>query len=295
MPLFSLPDGRSLEYEVYGTSPGPVVAFHHGMPGSAVPMGTVLDSIVERGFRVVTHARAGYAASSPAPGRSVADAAADSVSLLAHLGVDRYLAVGWSAGGPPALASAVTAPENVAGVLVIASFAPYDARGLDFTAGMGAQNVAQFGVVREGERATREFVGQMASGIRGRNAADVALSMASLLPEVDAKILTGPFGADNAANMNRALSSGDEGWVADLVGLTSPWGVDVSTTSVPTELWHGTDDRMAPSSHGQWLAEHLPTVVAHLEPGHGHLSLAVGSLGAKLDALPDVDFRSHGE
>ena len=98
MPLFRLPDGRDLEYEVSGPSTGPAVVFHHGMPGSADPMPTVLDSITGRGFRVITYSRAGYGASSPAPGRSVADSAADCVSLLAHLGIAEYLTVGWSTG-----------------------------------------------------------------------------------------------------------------------------------------------------------------------------------------------------
>lgn len=40
MQLLRLPDGRDLEYEARGPSTGPVVLFHHGMPGSAVPMDT---------------------------------------------------------------------------------------------------------------------------------------------------------------------------------------------------------------------------------------------------------------
>lgn len=77
MQLLRLPDGRELEYETRGPSTGPVVLFHHGMPGSAVPMDTVLGSMTERGYRVITYSRAGYGASSPATGRTVADTAAD--------------------------------------------------------------------------------------------------------------------------------------------------------------------------------------------------------------------------
>jgi pimeloyl-ACP methyl ester carboxylesterase len=285
MPLFRLPDGRDLEYEVFGPSAGEAVLFHHGMPGSAVPIPTALDSITERGFRVITYSRAGYGASSPAPGRSVADSAADGVSLLAHLGIDRYLTVGWSTGGPHALAQAALAPERVSGVLSVASFAPFDAPGLDFVEDMGAQNVAQFGIAGQGEPAVRGLVAQMAAAVRDTSPADVVAGLSSLFSPVDAEILRGPFGAENAANMNHALAGGDEGWVADLLAVTRPWGVDVTTVKARVELWHGSEDRMVPLSHGQWLAEHLPAVTPHLEAGHGHLSLAIGSLGAKLDAL----------
>lgn len=69
------------------------------------------------------------------------------------------------------------------------------------------------------------------------------------------------------------------------MALTSPWGVDVTAIKARVELWHGAEDRMVPLSHGQWLAGHLPAVTLHLEAAHGHLSVAIGSLGDKLDAL----------
>jgi pimeloyl-ACP methyl ester carboxylesterase len=169
--------------------------------------------------------------------------------------------------------------------LLIASFAPFDADGLDYVEGMGAQNIAQFEAARRGESAMRETVAQMASAVRGHPSAEVATEMASLLPPADVAVLTGPYGADNSANMDHGLSGGDEGWIADLTALTNAWGFDLATITAPIELWHGTADQMVPVTHGRWLAEHLSTARVHLEPGHGHLSLVIGSLGDKLEAL----------
>lgn len=98
-------------------------------------------------------------------------------------------------------------------MLAAAPFAPFDADGLDHVAGMGAQNVAQFGTAGQGEPAMRKLVGQVASAVR-----------------------------DHAANMDHGLSGGDEGWVADLATLTSPWGFDLGDITAPVELWHGTAD-----------------------------------------------------
>lgn len=285
MPLLQLPGGRTLEYEVRGPASGPVVLLHHGMPGSAVPMDTVQGSVTDLGFRVITTSRAGYGASSPAPGRSVADTAADCAALLAHLGVTRHVVVGWSAGGPHALASAAAAPESVDGVLLIASFAPFDAAGLDYTQGMGAQNVVQFGTAGQGEPAMREVVGQMAALVRGSQSEETAAEMASLIPPADLAAMASGFGAENAATMDHGLSPGDEGWYADLAALTGPWGFDLATVTAPVELWHGGADQMVPASHARWLAEHLPTAKLHLEPEEGHISIAVGTLGEKLAAL----------
>lgn len=287
MPLLRLPDGRDLEYELNGPSTGPAVLFHHGMPGSAVPMDTVLGSMTGHGFRVITYSRAGYGASSPVPGRSVADSASDCAFLLSELGIVRYLVVGWSAGGPHALASAAIATESVGGVLLIASFAPFNADGLDYTEGMGAQNVAQFEAAGRGESEMRQVVRQMASTVRGHASAEVATEMASLLPPVDLEVLAGPYGADNAANMNHGLSRGEDGWVEDLAALTNPWGFDLAAIKAPIELWQGMVDQMVPLDHARWLADHLPTASSHLEPDQGHLSLVIGTLGEKVEVLSE--------
>lgn len=280
-----LHDGRVVEFAVRGPQDGPVVFLQHGMPGSAVPMDTVSGSAVERGYRVITYSRAGYGASTPVPGRAVAGAVEDGRVLLDHLGVRRCLVAGWSAGGPYALATGAADPQRVSGVLLIASFAPYDAKGLEFVAGMGVQNAVLFGAAVQGEQALRTAVLRMGGALRGSGPADLAAAMGSLLPAVDSNELTSAYGADNAANVNHGLARGDAGWLGDLHALTSPWGFDLGSVVVPVDLWHGSLDRMVPVAHARWMAEHLPTARPHLRNHHGHLSIGVGSLGDKLDRL----------
>jgi hypothetical protein len=40
---------------------------------------------------------------------------------------------------------------------------------------------------------------------------------------------------------------------------------------------------MVPFSHGEWLAQHISNAKAQLYAGHGHLSIAVGSLEKVID------------
>ena len=88
--------------------------------------------------------RAGFGESSRQEGRTVASAAADAAALADHLGHERFLTAGWSGGGPHALACAALLPDRVRAAATIAGVAPYDAEGLDWTAGMGEDNQVEY-------------------------------------------------------------------------------------------------------------------------------------------------------
>ena len=285
MTRIELPDGRGLDIQVSGPDGGIPLVFHHGTPGSVTPFGAVARATHARGLRLVTYSRAGYGDSDRAPGRVVADVAADIAAVLDHLDAPRCLTAGWSGGGPHALATGVRLPDRVAGVLVIAGVGPYGVEGLDFVAGMGEQNVEEFGLALEGEATIRAAHDEIAPQLRHADAAGIVSGLRTLLPPVDVAVLTDEFGADTAANFAEGLRTGVDGWVDDDLAFCRPWGFDVAEVAVPTFLWQGDADLMVPFAHGQWLAAHIPGVTAHLEAGAGHLSIAVGALDRMLDEL----------
>lgn len=285
MTVIELSDGRALDVEVTGPDGGVPLVFHHGTP-SAVPQLRVMQRAAHaRGLRLVTFSRPGYGSSTRRPGRRVADAAEDVTAILDHLGVARCLVAGWSGGGPHALATGAELPERAAGVLVIAGVAPYDADGLDFLAGMGEQNVEEFGLALRGESALRPYLEADAEQLRGADAAGLIAGMSTVLPEADRAVLGDEYGEDLAANFAEALRTGVDGWLDDDLAFTTPWGFAPQEIAVPTFVWQGGADLMVPAAHGRWLAEHLPAATAHLEPGEGHLSLGIGALDRMLDEL----------
>ena len=279
-----LGDGRRLDLTVSGPENGLPLVFHHGTPGSAVPIRALERAAHERGLRIVTASRPGYGDSSRRRARSVVDAAADTSTLLALLGVDRCLVAGWSGGGPHALACAARL-EAATAVLVIAGIAPYPADGLDWMAGMGEGNVIEFTSALDGEEVLRPFLEEQRRDLEGATPEDVVSSLASVLSEADRAVLTDEFGADMAAGMEEGLRNGVDGWLDDDLAFTQPWGFSLEEISIPTVIWQGGADLMVPFAHGQWLASRMPRAMVHLKQDDGHLSLALNNLGQMLDEL----------
>jgi pimeloyl-ACP methyl ester carboxylesterase len=212
------------------------------------------------------------------------DVAADTAAVLAAIGADRCLIAGWSGGGPHALACGARLGATAA-VLVIAGGAPYGAAGLDWMAGMGQDNIAEFSAALEGEDQLRSYLLDLREQLKDVTAADIVTSLETLFPDVDRAVLTGEFGEDLAANIREAVRTGVEGWLEDDIAFTRPWGFALEEISVPVMIWQGSADLMVPFSHGQWLASQLPGASAHLEEGEGHLSVALGALDRMLDEL----------
>ena len=283
--LIDLPDGRRLDVEVSGPADGVPLLYHHGTPGAVTPFRAIARAAHARGLRLVTYSRAGYGSSDRLPGRTVVDVVADMTALLDHLGASRCLVAGWSGGGPHALATGARLADRVAGVLVIAGIGPYRAPGLDFLAGMGEQNIAEFGLALDGEAPLRRAHEEEAVGLREATPEQLVEQLSTLLPPIDVAVVTAEFGADLAANFAEALCTGVDGWVDDDLAFTVPWGFEFAELAVPVFLWQGSADLMVPFAHGQWMAAHLPGVIAHLEQDEGHLSIAVGALDRMLDEL----------
>ena len=279
-----LPDGRLLDLRVSGPAGGFPLVFHHGTPGAGTPNRALERAAHARGLRLVTTSRPGYADSSPQPGRSVVDVVADTAAVLAAIGADRCLVAGRSGGGPHALACGARLGATTA-VLVIAGVAPYGADGLDWLAGMGEDNVAEFSAALQGEDRLRPYLLHEREQLTDVTAADIVTSAETLLPDVDRAALTGEFGEDVAASFREAVRTGVEGWFEDDIAATRPWGFGLEEISAPVMIWHGSADLSTPFSHGQWLASQLPGTSAHLEQGEGHLSVLLGELDRMLDEL----------
>lgn len=283
--LLTLPDGRSLEYLTGGDPDGFPFLHHYGTPTAVVEDSTLSDTVARVGLRLVTYSRPGYGASTPRPEAGewpvpIAADVNDTVLLLEHLGIGDFVTLGWSGGGPRALACGALLPEQCRAVATLAGVAPYGVDGLDWTAGMGPENVRDFEAARIGREAFRPLADEQAAELARVGADDIVAALGGLVDEVDAAALTGDFADHMAATFRHSVAQGAVGMLEDNLQIVRPWGFDVRDITVPVSVWQGAHDKMVPFDHGRWLVQAIPGARAHLHDDEGHLSLI-----AKLDEI----------
>jgi pimeloyl-ACP methyl ester carboxylesterase len=270
-------DGRTLEVLTAGRPDGLPWLWIPGTPSAAVPFPR-LEALAERlNLRMVTWSRPGYGGSPPRPvpakGRRIADDVTDIEAVLDAVGVDRFLAVGWSGGGPRALACAALLPGRCAAVATLAGVAPFDAPGLDWSAGMAPGNVADFEVASGHPEDYAAFQEENFLPLLDLGSGEMAQGMAGFLTPTDAAAFAGDVAQWLTESTHHAGAQGVVGMHDDGLAIVAPWGFDVESISVPTAVWAGGQDAMVPLAHGRWLAEHVPGAVPHLFDAEGHFTL----------------------
>src|SRR5262249_53530959 len=121
--------GRRLEVLATAPAGGPPLVMQSGTPVGPVAYPPMAGAAAERGLRLVICARPGYGDSTPRPGRRVADVTDDVAAVLDELGAPQFVTVGWSGGGPHALACAARLPGRCLAAAAMAGAAPRPPQG----------------------------------------------------------------------------------------------------------------------------------------------------------------------
>jgi len=270
-------DGRTLEILTAGNRDGYPWLWVPGTPSAAVDYPRLDDLAATLDLRLVTWSRPGYGSSTPRPlppeGARIVDDVPDIEAILDTLGMDEFVVVGWSGGGPRALACAAVLSDRCTAAATLAGLAPFDAAGLDWMAGMGPANVADFTAALQGAEAYAAFQEKFFMPMMSAGVADVAAGLGQLLTPTDDELFTGDLSQWLAETMHRAGAQGVIGVRDDGLALTAPWGFEVSSILVPTAIWAGGQDVTVPYAHGRWLAANVPGAVAHLFDDAGHITL----------------------
>jgi pimeloyl-ACP methyl ester carboxylesterase len=260
-----LADGRILHVYDTGTV-GLAVFWQHGTPSTGAPPEPLFAAAAERGIRWISYDRPGYGGSTPHPGRDVASAASDVGGVADALGVDRFAVMGDSGGGPHALACAALRPGRVSATVCISSPAPFDAEGLNWFADMTTSGVAEYRAAATGRAALESYF------------ASAEFDPAAFTPADHAALLGAWSWLSTVAS--QALATDHGGMVDDDLALVTAWGFDPGQISTPVLFVHGVRDRLVPSSHAMWLAQHCRPAELWLRPDDGHVSILTACVAA---------------
>lgn len=269
--MITLADGRKLEVHTSG-SPGPkAIVFHHGTPGSALSWQSWLHIVAAQGVFAIAYSRPGYGSSARRKGRTVISNSTDISEVLNHFGVTKTVSIGWSGGGPHALAD-TTLPQCV-GAITLAGVGEYGVDDLDFLEGMGEENHIEFGAAIAGEAQIEKWMQEHSGPMAEVTGEQLIEAFGGLIGDADKAALTGDVAEQMAAEYRDSLSNGYFGWLDDDLAFVKHWGFEIRNITKPVELWQGNDDFMVPHAHGKWLATKIPTAKLIFVPGEGHISM----------------------
>ena len=273
MPQFKLKDGRELEILDNGINSESAIIFHHGTPGHASSWTDWLESAANAGIRAIAYSRAGYGTSDRNLGRTVNSINSDVSQLLDAKNITKFVAIGWSGGGPHCIANTFE-PRNV-GAISLAGVGAYGVEDLDFLEGMGPENHDEFGAALKGEAVVEQWMNDNAGSMKTVTGDEIREAFGGLIGVADKAILDGDEAEAMASSMRSALAVSFDGWIDDDLAFVKQWGFDLAAITKPVFLWQGDDDFMVPHAHSYWLEKHIPTSTLTFKPGEGHISVGV--------------------
>ncbi|TRZ72852.1 MAG: alpha/beta hydrolase [Streptomycetaceae bacterium] len=277
-----LSDGRALDYTDNGVSSKSALILHHGTPTSMAVWGTWLAAIAEVGIRAIAFTRPGYAGSDRKVDHTVISANNDLEEILNHLEVENFVSIGWSGGGPYALASGLL--ERCSGVQLIASVSPYDAEDFDWFQDQSPESIEEAKISVASLADSIAFKQGYYAEIRDRKAEEFLVEYAKRASFSSFENVYRAFAEDLSLSLRDALRVGVIGYAEDEYAFLRNWGFEVKDVRVPVVIWQGLDDLSVSPHMARWFNENLCNPTLELLEGQHHGSIMVEKRAEILNA-----------
>lgn len=269
-----LPDGRTLCYRIFGPLPQPsipTVFYFHGSPGSYNEGAPVHDSATKQGIAlcIIAVTRPGFGGSTYQPNRTLLSFASDVLSLADELSIQSFAVMGFSGGGPYALACASSLPSTrLVGAVVVSSMYPPD-MGRE---GMLLVNRLFLGLCPWAPGllglAVDWYVGSLARDDPDKYARFMVDSFDDSRPPEDRAVARCPDGPPRAfmdalvRSTREGFLQGSRGFADEFALFGSPWGFDLARLNgdgkMKTVIWHGEKDANVPVGLAKKAASLIP-------------------------------------
>ena len=272
----------------YGDPNGEAVFALHGTPSCGAAFDWTDIPARDRGLRVIAPDRPGVGRSTRVPLPAVGDYAIELGALADALEIGRFAVLGYSGGGPYALAAAAGLPERVQTAAIAAGAG-------EIGAGAGLEDLSRSDrqltwLSLHAPVAARAVLRSADFG--ARIAPRIALWSAGAEMTATDRAVLRELGSSREAMalFTQALAHSSAGVIDDYARLARPWNVPLDHISAPVHCWHGTADTLVPLAHTEMLVERLPNAKLTTWPGEGHLAL----ITHVDDVLDDVAATIHG-
>jgi pimeloyl-ACP methyl ester carboxylesterase len=277
----SLRDGRRLAFAEYGDPQGQPLFFFHGFPGSRYDGAYTGQTAAGMGIRLIAPDRPGMGYSDFKAKRKLLDWPDDVCFLADSLHLETFGVLGYSGGGPHALACACKIPERLTGIGVMAGISPVTEPGA--LEGMAKNNVQIFSLARKAPWLLN-LLYRLQVPIDDKKlmqAATAQMAKPDVAAMQDASILH-----NIVQDFNEAFRQNTKGVVQEGAVLASDWGFKLSDIQATVHLWQGEEDTNATVQMGRYQAANLPHCIAKFYPGEGHISLVTNHIQEILMAYP---------
>ena len=277
-----LSDGRALEYIDNGVSSKSALILHHGTPTSMTVWGTWLAAAAEEGIRAIAFTRPGYAGSDRKVGHRIIDANNDLEEICNQLGIENFVSVGWSGGGPYALASGLL--KKCSGVQLIASVSPFDAPDFDWFQDQTPEMVEEAKISAKSLEECIAFKEKYYTEFRDMTAEQFLVEYEKRSSFKEFETTYRAFSNDLSFSMHNALRDGVLGYADDEYAFLSNWGFETKEIQVPVGIWQGLDDMSVSPHMARWLNANILNPTLELLEGQHHGSIMVEKRSEILNA-----------
>lgn len=269
--ILDLKDGRILGFAEYGVPDGKPVFHFNGSGGSRLERPPDLNILTELGIRYISTDRPGHGNSSPKQDRELLDWPDDVAAIADHLGIDKFHVLGWSGGGPHALACAYKIPERVISGAIVSGLAP---------ANRPNPYAGYKGFLRALMILGRRFPSlvyifrRMAATQINKPSGEIGDKFVKSLPKVDQI----PFENQEVkamliADIKEGYKQGGDGPARDDIIIVTPWKFEIMNIQTRFDIWQGDIDENVPVNQGKYQEELLPNNSFYLMENKGHMFL----------------------
>jgi pimeloyl-ACP methyl ester carboxylesterase len=223
------------------------------------------------GVRLITIDAPGVGLSDYVSLQSQLEGAGRVTSVVDALDIDRFGLLGWSAGGPRALAVAYRYPERVRALGIASGFGPLERAE---TRALASKQIRQgAAMLSRMPWMAKVFLASVPGAYRKDPSRAFEKQFGSHASPSDRRLLDRPeIAASILAGARESVRVGASGMTLDMVLLMGrPWGFRPEDVQVPAHLWYGSDDRIVPEAMGRQLADLLPHSELKLFEGEGHM------------------------